>query len=96
MREVKLQSGEYIFIEVPNDTKDFNYDSWFTRYINHSKGRIQLDVNTKIISTTKDITEEQAQILMKDYNWAKPYSHLWTKIGADKNKECIVRKKLEN
>jgi hypothetical protein len=58
--EIQLNKNTYLFIEVPDDAYDFHYDSWFTRYINHSKGSIKLDVNTEIISTTKDITEEQA------------------------------------
>lgn len=60
MNEINLPSGNYLFVEVSDDATGFHYDSYFTRYINHSKGGIKLDVNTEIISTTKDITEEQA------------------------------------
>ena len=68
MKEINLPSGNYIFISVLDDATDFHYDSWFTRYINHSKGSIKLDVNTEIISTTKDITEEQAKSLIPVYS----------------------------
>ena len=65
MKEINLPSGNYLFVEVPDDVTDFYYDSWFTRYINHSKGSIKLDVNTEIISTTKDITEKQAESIIE-------------------------------
>jgi hypothetical protein len=65
MKEIKLHNNTYLFVEVPFDATDFYYDSWFTRYVNHSKGSIKFDVNTEIISTTKDITEEQAESIVE-------------------------------
>jgi hypothetical protein len=52
MKKINLPSGNYLFIDVPHDATDFHYDSWFTRYINHSKGGISLSINTEIISTS--------------------------------------------
>lgn len=61
MKEITLSNKTYLFVEVPDDATDFHYDSHFNRYVNHSKGAIKLDVNTKIICTTKDIIEELDQ-----------------------------------
>jgi len=74
MKEINLPSGNYLFVEIPNDATDFHYDSWFTRYINHSKGNIKLDINTEIISTTKDITEEQAESIVDKHPY---YQDRW-------------------
>ncbi len=66
MKEVKLQSGEYIFIEIPNDAYEFNIvgnNIWFLRHDvseNDGYGQIRTieHLLAEIISTTKDITEE--------------------------------------
>jgi hypothetical protein len=67
MKEIKIKDKTYLFVEVLDDTHDFYYDSWFTKYINHSKGSIKLDIDTKLIATTKDITEEQAGSIVFKY-----------------------------
>jgi hypothetical protein len=59
MQEIPLNNKEYLLVEVPDDATDFRYDSWFTRYINHSKGGIKLDVNTKIIGKISDILKDE-------------------------------------
>lgn len=67
MKEIIVNNNTYLFTEVPDDATNFHYDSHFNRYINHSKGSIKLDVNTEIISTTKDITEEQTESIVEKY-----------------------------
>jgi hypothetical protein len=84
MKEINLPSGNYLFVEVPDDTTDFHYDSWFTRYINHSKGSIKLDVNTEIISTTKDITEEQASKITFDNSFTNDFYNFMYDENPDK------------
>jgi hypothetical protein len=79
MKEITTTKGTFIFIEVEKDARNFQYDSWFTRYINYSKGSIKLDVNTKIISTTKDITEEKAKSIVENK------SHRHSDYGDFKN-----------
>ena len=44
-KEIIVNNKTYLFVEVPNVATDFHYDSWFTRYINHSKGAIKLNLN---------------------------------------------------
>jgi len=101
MKEINTQKGIFYFILVPDDADatDFHYDSWFTRYVNHSKGSIKLDVNTEIISTTKDITEEQIKNILNDIK-LKLFSNdivfeaLLEMYGLDINKNYIILRKL--
>jgi hypothetical protein len=71
MKEINLPSGNYLFIEIPNDVLQ---DRWFVVWDEENNTfNVEFQTNDKpiytslntekdcyIISTTKDITEEQA------------------------------------
>ena len=71
LKEIKLISGDYLFVEVPDDAYDFKVSELHdnrtcleynsikedTAYISKYNGFFEL------ISTTKDITEEQATLI---------------------------------
>ena len=69
MKEIKLPSGNYIFVEVSDDAKVKDYDidkAIYTNLYNLKKGESantlsQKEEDFKIISTTKDITEEECK-----------------------------------
>ena len=69
MKTIKIGKNTYTFIEVPNDARNFRYDSWCTRYIVYDEsGSITPDFNSKIITTTNSITEEIAKnVIEKSY-----------------------------
>jgi hypothetical protein len=91
MKEITTNKGTFLFVEVPDDACDFNvimeilhikiqkkgYSE--TKYIELSDKRI-LDF-CKIISTTKDITEEQAENIVdfSDYPNRRVYQDYETK-----------------
>jgi hypothetical protein len=73
MKEINLPSSNYLFVEVPDGSKEFfisggNYPAhpkvylnWKrNNYINNALIAEGFDLKFEIISTTKDITEEQA------------------------------------
>ena len=91
MKEIKLPSGTYLFVEAPDDAYDFNnkrHSSQIEYTINiHYKNTclkcidaiILIDYyndNFQIISTTIDITEEQAKSLVEkpEYGWYLTYT----------------------
>jgi hypothetical protein len=69
MKEINLPSGNYLFVKVPDDAYDFkigealgNKVIWYEFHPNLNKAIIPIpsQINYEVISTTKDITEEQA------------------------------------
>ena len=68
MEEIKLPSGEYIFVEIPNDAENVRCHTHFnqaTYLIKFESFEIKLPKGKWVkISTTKDITEEQAKSII--------------------------------
>lgn len=88
MKEIKLQDKTYLFIEVPNNSHDFhilspNKENWNGNYLIGKPDIYELidkvyKNNWEIISTTKDITEEQAgnmvgEVIEEHYQGYKHY-----------------------
>jgi hypothetical protein len=83
MKEINLPSGNYLFVEVPDDAEDFKIKPFFhfafeLQYVAESKKLknpkyrhtgLFLKNNFEIISTTKDITEEQAIKLVENHKY---------------------------
>lgn len=82
MKEINLPSGNYLFIEVPDDAYNFSvYKYNITSQIRYFYDNYQCDITIQkadwgIISTTKDITEEQANSLVEkpEYGWYLTYT----------------------
>ena len=76
MKEINLPSGNYLFVEIPNDVLQ---DRWFVVWDEENNTfNVEFQTNDKptytslntekdcyIISTTKDITEEQAERIVE-------------------------------
>ncbi len=56
MKEIKLQNNTYLFVEVPDDCIAIQV----AHNIINKPNSLIFDYSVKLISTTKDITEEQA------------------------------------
>ena len=82
MKEINLPSGNYIFVEVPNDALNFKIIKLGIQgnYIWYQFGSRNTDFRCdnidKIISTTNDITEEQCKNLIDDCDI---YAKCWKK-----------------
>ena len=84
MKEVNLPSGDYIFVEVPDDATDFKdtlangiFYKLPSGYIDSIYfDEISLNLKFEIISTTNDITEEQCKNLIDDCDI---YAKCWKK-----------------
>jgi hypothetical protein len=100
MKVIILNNKNYLLVEVPDDAYDFNilspnYENWDGNYlIAKPDTHLLLDKvyrnNHQIIGLLSDIIKDEdicKGLMIKD-NWANPYSHLWTKHNADKEKEC--------
>lgn len=70
MKEINLPSGNYLFIEIPDDAYDFKIEIDYLicrddkTSIWNEGTPIKIPENCEIISTTKDITEEQAESIV--------------------------------
>jgi len=77
MKEINLPSGNYLFVEVPDNAYDFDFktigitmDRSGSLYITYKPKRNLIAIGKEsdtfeIISTTKDITEEQAERIVE-------------------------------
>ena len=84
MKEINLPSDNYLFVEIPNDAYNFKQGKIrsgnFIQYQIKSKiltkiGNISLKkIKVEIISTTKDITEEQAESIVDKHPY---YQDRW-------------------
>lgn len=90
MKKINLPSGNYLFVEVPDDAYEFRFSVKKEGHLIYRQGKtkadfIQLDKNYQIISTTKDITEEQAGSIVYHHvvNEAKYYSNYLPFNGQD-------------
>ncbi len=110
MKEINLPSGNYLFVEVPDDCKP----EQIAHNIINKPNSLIFDFSVQLISTTKDITEEQAQNIvgiMKDNTGNHYYNFIYSKymIGwsakeslhsliqaneLDVNKNYLILKKL--
>lgn len=91
MKEITTNKGTFLFVEVPDDAYDFRlgeiragsfveyktYDKFPTKKIIINLKKVKV----KIISTTKDITEEQAENIVdfSDYPNRRVYQDYETK-----------------
>ena len=82
MKEITLNNKKYKLILI-NKYDDIMFDNIEGRIISFHKGYKKIG---RISDILKD--EDICKGLMIKDNWSKPYSHLWTKHNADKEKEC--------
>ena len=73
-KEINLPSGNYLFVEVPNDAYDFKIGEafgdkaiWYEFHPNLNRAIISISTNNdcQIISTTNDIIEEKCEKLIE-------------------------------
>ena len=84
MKQIEVKNKTYLFIEVPDDATDFYYDYHSVILYNSKsifdekgcKGGIYDLPKSKIISTTKDISEEQAESIVDEPLIEKPFRPL--------------------
>lgn len=73
MKEINLPSGNYIFVEVPDNAYDFelNEDDFTKVVLFKTQNNIDSveipKISFQIISTTNDITEEQCESIVEKY-----------------------------
>jgi len=79
MKEIQVKDKTYLFIEVPDDATDFKIEIDFLIYrdsktSNWNEGTpTSIPENCKIISTTKDITEEQRLSIIEEHPHSAKY-----------------------
>ncbi len=92
MKRINLSSGNYLFIEVPDDVINFSYgvdSNWIYYYKkdyhnSFDHRHIEINYKTKLISTTKDITEEQAfDLVDKFQEHSQLITHYWNYVEKD-------------
>ena len=104
MKEINLPSGNYIFVEVPNDANNIIYHIHFnlvSYFIKEKPFEIRIPNGKWLkISTTNDITEEQAVLIAEkgikvikgkpnfDPEWETPsYQKLFMGYVVDNNEK---------
>ena len=104
IKNITIPSGNYIFVEVPVDAKDFEinhaHNATWVLYDYISKrgsNSISLSDNVieyEIISTTNDITEEQCKDLIDkpEYGWYLTY----TKGNSDSYHSQTAKESLKS
>lgn len=88
MKQIEVNNKPYLFIEVPDDATDFYYDYHSVILYNSKsifdekccKGGIYDLPKNKIISTTKDISEEQCKKIIEG---CFPFDHDMTMYYKD-------------
>jgi hypothetical protein len=107
MKEINLPSGNYLFIEIPNDVLQ---DRWFVVWDEENNTfNVEFQTNDKpiytslntekdcyIISTTKDITEEQAGSIVehKDLRYKNYKTFRW--YSSNKGKSFRAKESLRS
>ena len=97
MKTIKTQKGEFLFVEVPDYAYDFveitnqseipykTAIQYYTKCLvtGYPQGEsVTIGLKFEIISTTKDITEEQAGSVVDKYNNSSYRDYSIDKIGA--------------